>query len=208
MTHRIRTDRVVVVEGKYDEIKLSGIIDATIIKTEGFGIFKDKDKQQLLETLAEKRGLVILTDSDSAGFMIRNFLGSKIPADRITNVYIPDLYGKERRKNKPSAEGKLGVEGIPTDIIEEAFKKAGIGTDMETGAEETVSAEPVRTITNIDFYDDGIVGGKNSKSSRIELQRRLGLPERLSTSGLLKIINILVSYDEYKEIVTMIKRGE
>ena len=190
----IHTDKVVVVEGKYDEIKLAGIIDATIIKTDGFGIFKDKEKQQLLETLAEKRGLIILTDSDSAGFMIRNFVGSKIPADRITHVYIPDLYGKERRKTKASAEGKLGVEGVPVDVIVEAFEKAGV-----SGYEKKPT--PTRLITNIDFYDDGIIGGKDSKSRRIKLQKKLGLPERLSTSGLLKIINILITYDEYRELV-------
>lgn len=190
----IHTDKVVVVEGKYDEIKLAGIIDATIIKTDGFGIFKDKEKQQLLETLAEKRGLIILTDSDSAGFMIRNFVGSKIPPDRITHVYIPDLYGKERRKTKASAEGKLGVEGVPVDVIVEAFEKAGVSGDEK-------NPTPTRLITNIDFYDDGIIGGKDSKSRRIKLQKKLGLPERLSTSGLLKIINILITYDEYRELV-------
>lgn len=190
----IHTDKVVVVEGKYDEIKLAAIIDATIIKTDGFGIFKDKEKQQLLETLAEKRGLIILTDSDSAGFMIRNFVGSKIPPDRITHVYIPDLYGKERRKTKASAEGKLGVEGVPVDVIVEAFEKALVRGDEK-------NPTPTRLITNIDFYDDGIIGGKCSKSRRIKLQKKLGLPERLSTSGLLKIINILITYDEYRELV-------
>ncbi len=190
----IHTDKVVVVEGKYDAIKLAGIIDATIIQTDGFGIFKNKEKQQLLEALAEKRGLIILTDSDSAGFMIRNFVGSKIPADRITHVYIPDLYGKERRKTKASSEGKLGVEGVPADVIVEAFEKAGINGDVKTPTS-------TRQITNIDFYDDGIIGGKDSKSRRIKLQKKLGLPERLSTSGLLKIINILITYDEYRELV-------
>lgn len=192
----IHTDKVVVVEGKYDEIKLASIIDATIIKTDGFGIFKDKEKQQLLETLAEKRGLIILTDSDSAGFMIRNFVGSKIPPDRVTHVYIPDIYGKERRKTKASSEGKLGVEGVPADVITEAFEKAGIGTETPERTEPAL-----RQITNIDFYDDGIVGCENSKARRIELQKKLGLPERLSTAGLLKIINILVTYDEYKKLI-------
>lgn len=194
----ISTDKVVLVEGKYDAIKLADIIDATIIKTDGFGIFKDKEKQKLIETLAMKRGLIILTDSDSAGFMIRNFVGSKIPPDRITHVYIPDIYGKERRKIKPSAEGKLGVEGIPKDIIIEAFEKAGIGA--KDSALKIPDSEK-RQITNLDFYDDGLIGGANSKSRRTALQKELGLPERLSTSGFLKIINILVTYDEYKELV-------
>lgn len=119
----IHTDKVVVVEGKYDAIKLDGILDATIITTDGFQIFKDKEKQNLLMTLAKRRGLIILTDSDSAGFMIRNFLGSRIPQEYITNVYIPDIYGKEKRKEKPSAEGTLGVEGMPVEVLKEAFKK-------------------------------------------------------------------------------------
>ncbi|MDO4832082.1 MAG: toprim domain-containing protein [Clostridia bacterium] len=122
----LRTDKVIVVEGKYDEIKLSSIIDAPIIKTDGFGIFKDREKQSLIQRLAKKRGLIILTDGDSAGFMIRNFLGNKIPEELITHVYIPDLYGKEKRKAKPSSEGKLGVEGVPKDVIISAFERAGI----------------------------------------------------------------------------------
>lgn len=190
----IHTDKIVVVEGKYDAIKLSGIIDATIIKTDGFGIFKDKEKQELLCRLAEKRGLIVLTDSDSAGFMIRNFLGSRIPQERITNVYVPDLYGKEKRKDKPSAEGKLGVEGIPAEILKEAFERAGIDTEKKMES-------PQRKITSLDFYEDRITGNSNSKQRRLALQKELGLPERLSSTGLLKIINVLVTYDEYKELV-------
>ena len=190
----IHTDKIVVVEGKYDAIKLSGIIDATIIKTDGFGIFKDKEKQELLCRLAEKRGLIVLTDSDSAGFMIRNFLGSRIPQERITNVYVPDLYGKEKRKDKPSAEGKLGVEGIPAEILKEAFERAGIDTEKKMES-------PQRKITSLDFYEDRITGNSNSKQRRLALQKELDLPERLSSTGLLKIINVLVTYDEYKELV-------
>lgn len=189
----IYTDKVIVVEGKYDAIKLDGIVDATIITTEGFQIFKDKEKQKLLLTLAEKRGLIILTDSDSAGFMIRNFLGSRIPSELITNVYIPDIYGKEKRKEKPGAEGKLGVEGIPVDVLVAAFQKAGVDTEPVSHGE--------RQITNIDFYDDGLMGGANSKQRREALLEKLELPKRMSTHSLLKIINILVSYEEYKELV-------
>ena len=196
----IHTDRVIVVEGKYDAIKLANIIDATIITTEGFGIFKNKEKQKLLRTLAEKRGLVIMTDSDSAGFMIRNFLKKQVPEDRITNVYIPDLYGKERRKTKASAEGKLGVEGIPDEVIIEAFKKASISDDI------TETSEPARRITNIDLYDDGLIGKDNSKEKRLKFQKKLDLPERLSTGGLLKIINILITYDEYKKIISELEQ--
>ena len=192
----IHTDKVIVVEGKYDAIKLESIVDATIITTDGFGIYKDVEKQNLLCTLAEKRGLIILTDSDSAGFMIRNFIGSKVPEECITNVYIPDIYGKEKRKDKPGAEGKLGVEGVPVDVIEDAFHRAGVDTD------EVV--ERGRLITRLDLYEDGFLGGVNSMARRLELLRALGMPERMSTNALIKVINILVTYDEYKELV----RGE
>ena len=189
----IHTDKVVVVEGKYDAIKLDGILDATVITTDGFQIFKDKEKQSLLMTLATKRGLIVLTDSDSAGFMIRNFLGSRIPQEYITNVYIPDIYGKEKRKDKPSAEGTLGVEGMPVEVLEEAFKKAGVlGEKPKTLG---------RQITRLDFYEDGLMGGVGSKEKREKLLLKLELPKRLSTTSLLKIINILITYDEYKELL-------
>lgn len=192
----IHTDKVIVVEGKYDAIKLESIVDATIITTDGFGIYKDVEKQNLLCTLAEKRGLIILTDSDSAGFMIRNFIGSKVPEECITNVYIPDIYGKEKRKDKPGAEGKLGVEGIPVDVLEDAFHRAGVDTDK--------GIERGREITRLDLYEDGFLGGDNSKAKRLELLKALGMPERMSTNALIKVINILVTYDEYKQLI----RGE
>ena len=189
----IHTDKVVVVEGKYDAIKLESIIDATRITTDGFGIYKDTEKQNLLCTLAKKRGLIILTDSDSAGFMIRNFIGSKVPEECIVNVYIPDIYGKEKRKDKPGAEGKLGVEGVPIDVLKDAFHRAGVDTD------ECIKRE--REITRLDFYEDGLLGGENSKAKRLELLHALNMPERMSTTSLIKVINILVTYDEYKELV-------
>lgn len=247
----LRTDKVIVVEGKYDEIKLSSIIDAPIIKTDGFGIFKDREKQSLLQRLAKKRGLIILTDGDSAGFMIRNFLGNKIPEELITHVYIPDLYGKEKRKAKPSSEGKLGVEGVPKDVIISAFERAGI-TELKENSEfeanfkfeekpglladsdievkpgfeadydievkpefkkrfetgkkiksEEMSKSPKtsRQIIGLDFYEDGISGKPESKEKRKKLLKALELPEKMSTTSLLKIINLLITYDEYKELV-------
>ena len=120
----IKVDQIVIVEGKYDKIKLSSIIDGIIIETEGFGIFKDKEKQKLIRKLAEKKGIVILTDSDSAGFVIRNFISSIVPNEFITNVYIPDIFGKAKRKESYSKEGKLGVEGVSAQIIAEAFAKS------------------------------------------------------------------------------------
>lgn len=217
----LRTDKVIVVEGKYDEIKLSSIIDVPIIKTDGFGIFKDREKQSLLQRLAKKRGLIILTDGDSAGFMIRNFLGNKIPEEFITHVYIPDLYGKEKRKAKPSSEGKLGVEGVPKDVIISAFERAGItelkeNSELEANSEfkkrfeteEKIKSEErskspkiSRQITGLDFYEDGISGKPESKEKRKKLLKALELPEKMSTTSLLKIINLLITYDEYKELV-------
>lgn len=195
----IKVDKVIIVEGKYDKIKLSSILDAVIIETNGFEIFKDKEKQKLIRTLAEKKGIVILTDSDSAGFKIRSFIGGSVPQDQITHAYIPDIYGKEKRKEEPSKEGKLGVEGIKKEIILESLQKAGV-----TCSE---SKEDSREITNYDFYEDGISGTANSKKLRTMLLKELGLPERLSTNSLLKIINIYCSYDDYKKAIIKVKNN-
>ena len=193
----LKTDKVIVVEGKYDAIRLANIVDAAILRTEGFGVFKDHEKQELLRTLADKRGLLVLTDGDSAGMLIRNHIRGLVPAEQITDVYVPDLYGKEKRKDKPSKEGKLGVEGIPDSILIDALKKAGV---TEAG---DVPPEPSdrRPITRLDFYRDGLSGGPNSKAKRLALQKALGLPERMTGKQLLRIINMMVSYDEYRALV-------
>lgn len=188
----IKTDKAIIVEGKYDIIKLSNIVDGLIIKTDGFGIFKDKEKQKLLRRLAEEKGIIVLTDSDSAGFLIRKFLKSSIPEDRITHVYIPDVYGKEKRKTQAGKEGKLGVEGISEEALIEAFTKAGVMCNRTADEER-------RLITNIDLYEAGLMGKENSKEKRIKLMKALALPERLSTSSLLKILNTFVTYDEFIE---------
>ncbi len=188
----IKLDRPVIVEGKYDIIKLSGIIDSLIIKTDGFGIFKDKEKQALLRRLAGEKGLIVLTDSDSAGFIIRNFINSTVPNDKITHVYIPDVFGKEKRKNEKSKEGKLGVEGISEQILLDAFSKAGVLTTESENEEK-------RLITNIDLYEYGLTGGENSSEKRKLLLKKLALPERLSTSSLVKILNTFVTYEEFIE---------
>ena len=190
----IKINEIVVVEGKYDKIKLSSIIDGVVIDTEGFGIFKNKDKQKLLRMLAEKKGLLVLTDSDSAGFLIRNFISSIVPNEYIVNAYIPDLYGKEKRKETASKEGKLGVEGVPSEIIIEALKKAGVNCEK---SENYVQ----RKVTNLDLFDDGLNGTADSKNARLKLLSYLDLPERLSTKGLLEVINSIMTYDEYKTAV-------
>ena len=194
----IKLDRPVIVEGKYDIIKLSGIIDSLIIKTDGFGIFKDKEKQALLRRLAKEKGIIVLTDSDSAGFLIRNFINSTIPKDKITHVYIPDVFGKEKRKNEASKEGKLGVEGISEQILLDAFAKAGV---LATESEK----EERRLITDIDLYEYGLTGRENSSEKRKLLLKKLALPERLSTSSLVKMLNTFVTYEEF--IITLKEIG-
>ncbi len=190
----IHTDKVIVVEGKYDKIRLENIVDATIIPTDGFGIFNNKELLGLLRSLAEKRGLVILTDSDSAGFMIRSFLSGAIDNSLITNVYIPELSGKEKRKATPSAEGLLGVEGVADEVIINALKTAGIGEDC------TVS--PKRPITKADLYEIGLSGGPNSATLRKNLLKSLSLPIRISANRLPDILNMLYTYDEFIKIAS------
>lgn len=197
----IKVNQVVIVEGKYDKIKLSSIIDGVIIETEGFGVFKNKEKQRMIRKLAEKRGIVILTDSDSAGFLIRSFISSIVPNEFITNIYIPDVYGKEKRKDSPSKEGKLGVEGVSANLILKAFEQAGIGC-------ETIEASEIRTVTALDFYEDGLSGVGNSKNKRKLLLKYLDLPERMSTKGMLEIINLFMTYGEYKDAVKKCTEAE
>ena len=188
----------VIVEGKYDKIKLSAIIDTVIIETDGFAVFKDKEKQKLIRFLAEKRGIIIMTDSDSAGFKIRNFINGITKSENIKNVYIPDIYGKEKRKTEMSKEGKLGVEGMKPEIILSALEKAGVLCDENEKTE-------CHKITHTDFFEDGISGGENSSEIRKALAKQLDLPERISSSALLKIINVYMTYDEYKEAVKTVK---
>ena len=187
----IKLKEAVIVEGKYDAVKLSNFIDALIITTEGFGIFKNKEKLKFLRRLAKEKGLIVLTDSDSAGFMIRNFICSAVPEENVKNVYIPDIYGKEKRKDTPSAEGKLGVEGVSEDVIIKALQKAGVNS--------VKTKEERRMITNIDLFEYGFSGRENSKEKRKKLLSLLELPERMSTSSLVKVLNSFVTYEEFIE---------
>ncbi|MBR5246853.1 MAG: DUF4093 domain-containing protein [Clostridia bacterium] len=193
----IKIKEAVIVEGKYDKIKMSGILDTVIIETDGFGIFKDKEKQKLIRFLAEKKGIIILTDSDSAGFKIRSFIQNITKSKNVKNVFIPDVYGKEKRKTEASKEGKLGVEGINNEIILNALEKAGVFCD------ETQQTEK-KEITHTDFFEDGVSGNENSSEIRKALSRELELPERISTSSLLKLINSYMTYEEYKETIKKI----
>ena len=194
----IKVKEAVIVEGKYDKIKLSSLIDGLIIETGGFQIFSDKEKMALLRKLADTRGLLILTDSDSAGFLIRNHIQGCIPKEKIKHAYIPDLYGKEKRKLHPSKEGKLGVEGIDPQVLLETIRRAGVSV------EETVGSEEKRQITKLDLYEDGFSGGVESGKRRQLLLRELGLPERLTAKALVPVLNSLMDFEEYQKVVEKI----
>lgn len=193
----LKLQEVVIVEGKYDKIKLSQIVDALIIDVGGFSIFKDKKKVNLIKRLAEKNGVLILTDSDHAGFIIRNYLNGIIPQSKIKHAYIPDIIGKEKRKKIYSKERKLGVEGIKDDIILDSIKRAGL--KQFKNANNKSYNEP--KITKIDFFQDGLSGGKNSTLKRKALIKKLDLPENLSQNALLKVLNEFITYEEYKDLI-------
>lgn len=192
MREKIKIHEAVIVEGRYDKIKLSNIIDAFILETDGFSIFKDKKKLTFIKKLALERGIVVLTDSDHAGFMIRSHISSAVPKSRIKNVYIPDVYGKEKRKAAPSKEGKIGVEGMSTEVILNAFEKAGVT------ASKVTCDNPV---TTADFFELGLTGGADSKKKRKELCAELDLPEFLSVSSLISCINNMMSKEEFAKKV-------
>lgn len=185
----IHLEQAVIVEGKYDKIKLSSIIDAVIITTNGFSVINNKEKLDIIRFYAADKGIIILTDSDRAGFKIRNFIKGAVKNGKITNVYIPDIFGKEKRKAAPSKEGKLGVEGIDKDILIQAFEKAGI-----VPSETVRRGEP---ITKLDLYEAGLSGGENSSEKRSILLKELGMPQLLTTGGMLEILNSMMSRDEF-----------
>ena len=193
----IKCIQPVIVEGKYDKIKLSALIDGTIIETNGFTIFKDKDKLEMLRVLAKKTGLIIPTDSDAAGFKIRNYIRSAIPEGELIHVYIPDIYGKERRKAAPSREGKLGVEGIDLQTLEQCFEKAGV-----TAEKASVRREE---ITKADLFLWGLSGADGASAKRQALLQRLNFPERMSTKALLPVLNTLFSKREFLEVLQTIE---
>lgn len=197
----IKLKQAVIVEGKYDKIKLSSIIDTLIIETDGFQIFKDKEKLGYIRLLAETRGVIIMTDSDSAGFLIRSHLVGSVKDGEIINVYIPDIKGREKRKEKDSADGLLGVEGMSEEVILSALSAAGVTAD------KTYKTEPTRRVTKADLYDDGLSGGKNSKELREKLLSELGLPKRISANAIPKALEYLVTYDQYKKAVDKIKKA-
>ena len=183
---------VIVVEGRYDKNTVAQTVGGTIIETSGFGVFSDKEKLALLKMLAEKRGLVILTDSDKAGFFIRGRLGGMLGGLNIKHAYIPDIEGREKRKTSMSKEGMIGVEGMRPDVIITALERAGA-----TFEDDSAQVGPVLRITKADMYSAGLSGGQGSAVKRRELLENLGLPKRLSANSLLDVLNILYTRDEF-----------
>ena len=184
----------IVVEGRYDKNTLSQIVDAPILQTNGFGIMNDKAQLSLLRSVAAKRGLIVFTDSDGAGFVIRNYLKGAIPCEHLKHAYIPDIPGKERRKSAPGKEGKLGVEGMTPDVIINCLRRAGATLEGEN------ASCPTCEISKQDMFELGLSGCADSKSKREKLMKILDLPERLSSNGLLQAINLLYTKEEFYEI--------
>ena len=197
----IKLKEVVVVEGRYDKNTLSQILEATIIETHGFGIFSDKELLSMLRRLAETRGLVVMTDSDGAGFMIRNHLKGAIDPQYVKHAYIPDVLGKEKRKSSPSREGKLGVEGMTREVILQALSRAGVAFDeTENSISRRFSPPESEPITKTDLYELGLSGGSGSAEKRQMLIKQLGLPERLTSNALLEVLNALMKREDFFEL--------
>ena len=192
----VKIKEAIVVEGRYDKNTLSQIVDAPILETSGFGIMKDKQQLNLLRKVAQTRGLIIFTDSDGAGFVIRNFLKGAIDGKYLRHAYIPDIHGKEKRKSAPGKEGKLGVEGMTPQVILDALRKAGATV---LGEETTRSAG---NITKQDMMELGLSGGQNSSKLRKQLLKQLDLPEHMSANALLQAVNLLYTLDELRDILS------
>lgn len=190
----IKIKEAIVVEGRYDKNTLSQIVDAPILETSGFGIFKDKKQMKLLHQVAEKRGLIVFTDPDGAGFVIRNHIKSAIPGKYLKHAYIPDVMGKERRKRTPGKEGKLGVEGMDPETIVEALRRAGATIEGE-------SAVNANQITKQDLMELGLSGGADSSAKRLVLLKKLDLPEHMSSNAMLQALNLLYTLEELNELV-------
>ncbi len=190
----VKINEAIVVEGRYDKNTLSQIVDAPILETSGFGIFKDKKQMALLRRVAEKRGLIVFTDSDGAGFVIRNHIKSAIPGKYLKHAYIPDIYGKERRKAAPGKEGKMGVEGMTREVILDALRKAGATIEGEETA-------PSHRITKQDLMELGLSGGADASAKRLALLKKLNLPEHMSANAMLQALNLLYTREELETIL-------
>ena len=184
----------VIVEGKYDKIKLSNIIDAQIVTTDGFGVFRGQEKRMLLRRLAEASPLILLTDSDGGGKIIRSHLSGMVPKDRLIQLYIPKIKGTERRKTAPSAEGTLGVEGMEDELLRELLSPYAVGEDVLDRAKKN-------PLSKVDFIEDGLTGGKDSAARRDEICVKVGLPTGMSANALLEALRLLLTYEEYLSLV-------
>lgn len=189
----------IVVEGKYDAIRLRSVVNATIVETNGFGIFKQPETMELLRQLAEKQGLIVLTDSDAAGFIIRDRISGALPTEQVRHAYVPEIYGKERRKRAPSKEGLLGVEGTDGERILRALLQAG------ATVEDVLPNQNVSYLSKARLYEDGLSGGKGSARLREALLCELGLPRRLSANRLIEVVNALLPEEEYMALLLRIK---
>ena len=186
---KIRIDKVIVVEGKYDKIKLSSLLDATIITTEGFGIFKNDEKKALLRRLADTHGIVVASDADGAGLVIRNYMNGIIPKEKLFHVYLPSVAGKEKRKSAPSKEGTLGLEGLDADLLRERFLPYAVTSEQKA----------IEEITPLDLYDDGFRGKENSDDKRKAFLEAAALPKNLSAKAMLNAVNLLGGRTFYEE---------
>lgn len=196
---------VIIVEGRYDKNTLSQLVDATILETGGFAVFHNRQKLALLRRLAEKRGVILLTDSDGAGFVIRNYLKGALPKEQVKQAYIPDIAGRERRKRKAGKEGKLGVEGMRPETLLQALERAG-ATFEEDG--RIPPGTPGAALTKQNLYVLGLAGGKDSAARRAALQKKLGLPEHLSANALLEVLNLLYSPGELAAVLEEAREGK
>ncbi len=196
----IKIREAILVEGRYDKNTLSQIVDAPILESSGFGIFKDKKQMELLRKVAQTRGLIVFTDSDGAGFVIRNHVKSAIAPQYLKHAYIPDIYGKERRKAAPGKEGKLGVEGMKKDVILEALRRCGATVEGE-------DAPASAAITKQDMMALGLSGGLSSSARRLALMKKLELPEHLSANGLLQALNLLVTKEELARLLADLEKN-
>ena len=198
-----RIKEVIVVEGRYDKNALLQVIDATVLETAGFGVFNDRQKQKLLRSLAEKRGLIVLTDPDGAGFVIRNFLRSCLDPRLVKHAYVPDIAGKERRKAHASKEGKLGVEGMRPAVLLAALERAG--ATFEDGEEASL---PAPGVTKADLYALGMSGQPGSREKRAALIAALDLPERITADALLEVVNATMTREEFFSLCKALPRNE
>ncbi len=196
LLNSMKIKEVIIVEGKYDKIKLDSLIDATVISVDGFRLFKDKEKKELIKMYAEKRGIVILTDSDSAGFLIRNHLKGWVDPKFIKNAYIPEIPGKEKRKVKPGKEGLLGVEGMTKEVIADALGKAGCSESER---------QDLTPVTKTDLFLRGLSGSENSENLRQKFMKEAGFPSKLSANAFLEAVNSFLGKEGFEEVLNKIK---